>query len=269
MQERLSYHVEQEMRSLSSIIKGERIRSQTVISLNTRNTSDVFTHKEAEEQREAFFTSEENEESWENQIRRMLKEAKADAERIIEEANQQKGTIINDALKEANQIVEKAHQDKEFILEEAESYKQNRVQEIEQEVQGILKRAQEEKQALIESTEGEMVETLLELLKYLVGEEIYHNTDWLYCIVKRMLSHEEFQGTLHLVMAPTVEERLTEHEKDKLQSLGKHIVLETDATFSDTTCQVITEQGSITYDVMEGLERVLSDIKILQQLNKE
>ncbi|WP_180270671.1 FliH/SctL family protein [Sporanaerobium hydrogeniformans] len=254
---------------MSSIIKGGRVRNQTVIALKDRSETNYVASYMDNDENQNNMGQEEREQSWEKHIQNMLREAQINAEKIIEEANRQKGVIINEALQEADQIIEKAIQSKEEILKEGEDYKENRKIEANQEAEVILQKAYEEKEALIAATEGELVQTLCKLLDYLIGEEVYHHTAWLTCIVKRMLSHENFEDQIHIKVSPQVLERLTEEEEKALKALGKQVEIEADNHLSNTICKVVTAQGSIEYDVIQGLERVISELKLLQNLNKE
>ena len=260
---------------MSSIIKGERIRNQSIINLSERFQALHIEYEKNEIEDEALVTASQlNTEIEDNlvemshlQKEEILLEAKKEADLILKEAHQKAEEILAQALQKAEEIKGEAQSQQTQLLAQIEEKTSAILEDAEKEAESIKLQATEEKRMLIDSTESEMVEVLQQLLTYLVGEEVYNNTQWLTCIVKRMLEECHTKEIIKICIAPTLFEHLTESQKNELQALGENIILEERSTLNETTCVVETTQGSISYDVKEGLERVISQIKTLEKLS--
>lgn len=262
---------------MSSIIKGNRIRNQSVIQLTDR-FSAIHIQYETEEMIDEVIHHKqldlmEDSEGRENVLevaKVTLEEAKAEANAILEEAHKKAEEILKEAFLQGEQIRGQASKEKTEILLESKAKEEQIVLEATEEARRLREEAIAEKQAIIESTEGELVETLSDLLTYLVGEEVYHNTTWLTCIVKRMLSEcKDSKADMKLYLSPTLFERLTDKEKEYLVKQSNGLTIETKVDLNDTSCLLETKQGMITYDVVEGLNEIISQIKILSTLPQE
>lgn len=269
MQVRLLYHVGQEMRLLSNIIKGERIRNQTIINLTNRMPIKEVKHQSKPILEVSLEGPPEEDQALEQEVFSIHEEAQMKADSLLEEATSQANEILNRAFQEASMMRENAEIEKVNLLAEAVAAKEHIINEAELQRQQIIEEANEEKSKRINETEGEMVDVLSTLLEYLIGEEIYHRTDWLTCVVKKMLSKENFKDEIKILVSPTLFEKLTEKDKEELEGISKNMVIESDTSLTDTACQVLTEQGTIEYDVQQGLNKVISDLTILKNVKQE
>ena len=256
---RLLFHVAQEMRLLSSIIKGGRIRNQTFIDLSER-----LPMKNAESDNTKAYQEEADMALVEEEQMRLIQ---AKTEGLIEEAKQKADQIIEEALKEAETIKRNAEEEKNKRLEEAINCQKDLIKQAEEEKAQIYQEALSEKKEIIEGIESELAETLKTLLSYLVGEEVYNNTQWLVNMIRRMLVHDSLKNELKVYVSPPLYDRLTEKEKNRILNLGEEITLQASELIGETACRVESKEGAIEYDVKESLERVISDIRILQNLN--
>lgn len=267
------------MKSLSSIIKGERIRNQSIINFSERLSAIHIEYEEddtkvvntALTKGAAFEGSDTLEEDTavEEGSEQILKEAQIAAARILEEANQEAQTIVSKALEIERQIKENAEVTKAKLLSEASAQRDSILEEAAQAAMQIKESAYIEKQKLIKSTEGEMVETLMTLLDYLISEEVFNNTQWVTYIVKRMLDQEVAKQEVKVILSPKLYERLTEADKEQIMGLKEVATFEVAESLNDTTCKVDIGQGSISYDVEEGLKKVFSDMRVLKKIAQE
>lgn len=258
------------MRLLSSIIKGGRIREQKIINLSERfsdidsqiESNDFLSNQEValapQQEAEAIFLKEE-------QISRVYEEA----ENALHEAKEKAKQILEEAIGKAEEIKKTAQIEKNGLLNEARDKQNSIIEAAKKEAEQIVQEAKAEKKHIIGNTEKELAQTLMTLLQYLIGEEVYHNIDWLLCIVRKMLSNDIFKKEIKILVSPTMYNKLTVEHKKSIEQIKEGVTLQSSETIKDTECRVETEQGAIEYDVKEGLDKVLSDIDILKNLKQE
>ncbi|MDF2877389.1 MAG: hypothetical protein K0S30_485 [Clostridia bacterium] len=258
------------MRLLSSIIKGGRIREQKIINLSER-----FSAIDSQAERNDFLLNEgtalapqqEAEDMFlqEEQTHRMYEEA----ETALREAKEKARQIVEEAMGKADVIKEAAQKEKMSLLNEAVDKQKGILEAAKREAEQIVQDAETEKKHIIGNTESELAQTLMTLLQYLIGEEVYHNIDWLLCIIRKMLSNDALKKEIKIFVSPAMYNKLTDENKEKLKHIKEGVTLQSLETMEDTACRVETEQGAIEYDVKEGLDKVLSDIDILKNLKQE
>ena len=265
---KLLLHVVQEMRSLSNIIKSGRIRSQSFLDLSQRPISEIvekvyeeksnisieipdtdrmaeLIHKRKEELALVEEEIQKKREDADNKIKELLANAHIESEKILNEANAQKAMLL-----------EEAHQKQAEILQLAQG-----------EAENIKALAQEEKKALLESTEDEVVDTMLVLLKHIISEELNHNVIWLKLVVRKMLLNDLSTESFKLVVSPHNMALINKEEARFMEGLSKVTQIQIDETLNDTTCILETSQGNIEYDVSQGLEKIMTEIRILQGIS--
>nr|WP_302595188.1 hypothetical protein [uncultured Cellulosilyticum sp.] len=272
---------------MSSIIKSERIRNQSVINLSERFkalhieydkveeedlTSESHIHNNLEvsalydqvsskdNMEEVLATSHQKREE-------ILSEANEAAQKIVEEAKCRAEEILSAALTKAEEIKEETREKQTQLLYETQAKSEKMLEEVNEEVKALKRQAEEEKHALIMSSEGDLVNILQKLLGHIITEEVFENTDWLQCLVRKMIQGCHTKDEIKVCVSQGVFEQLTEDQKKEIQALGEHITIEVRNTLNETTCVVETKLGNISYDVVKGLERVISEIKTLEKLS--
>lgn len=270
---------------MSSIIKGERIRNQSVINLSERfqalhieyekdevdhASQDSISH--AINQEIDTTIQEETQEELqiniqEEQINMLLAKANSEAEQIVEEARKQAEAMIAAAQSQSRNIEIDMQTKYAKLLEEANAKTQVILEDATHEAEQIRVQAEVEKQELIKNTENDFTKVLKKLLSHIISEEVFNNTDWLICMVRKMLQECATKEPINIAVSQKVLEMLSETQKSQIKQLGDHITLEARTTLNDTSCLVETKQGNIHYDVIDGLERVISEIQILEKLS--
>jgi len=251
------------MKLLSSIIKGGRIRNQTSIDLSERfNISNL-----------EYYTTLPNEDEMKDEMKDAEVERQTDstdleAEAILDEARQRAEEILRNALDEAEAIKKAAEAEKLNLLQEVVKKQETLLEQAKKESKQIYDEACYEKQQIIKGIEEELADTLKSLLQYLVGEEVYNNKKWLLGIVRRMLSNDGLKTDIKILVSPHLYSKLTDEDREKLTSTRDHVTLHASEAISDTACRVESTEGAIEYDVQSGLDQVISDIKILQNLKQ-
>lgn len=247
------------MRLLSSIIKGGRIRNQTIVNLSERlNVPSII---------------DENDKADTNEVNKTIIEQEhinllhSEAEALLDEAHQKADEILKQALKEADAIRIAAEEEKSNLLQEALSSKEALLEKTNKEADQIRDEAYQEKQEIINSIEDELAETLKSLVQYLVGEEVYNNTQWLICTIRRMLSNDSLKKDIKVLISPQMYNKLTHDQIEMIRHIKDDVTLQMSDSINDTACRVESVEGAIEYDVQQGLDKVIADIKILQNLS--
>ena len=146
--------------------------------------------------------------------------------------------------------------------------KQNEVIELaKKEADGIIEAAHAEKKALLQSVEGEVVETLITILQHIISEELSENVEWLRLVVRKMLHKEQFVEAIKLVVSPNCLQLIEKDKEHFFEGIPKEIVIESSDALNDTSCILETNQGNIEYDVNNGLNKMISEIKLLKELS--
>ena len=260
------------MRSLSSIIKSGRARDQGIMNLSDRQNgkrieevhNDMMAmegHSHHDEQ--MHVTSSDIEEKKEELLR-----VQCEIDRMIAESKQQAEAIINSAYAKASEIeTDSIAMKEQMLLEVAEKEKQL-LEGAQTRASEITNAAFEEKMQMLGQVEGEVVETMITILQHIMSEEVTYNRDWLYYIVKRMLQKPDVEEGVALLISADLYESLENKYKEKLLTLRKLSDIKVDESLNDTTCKLVTSQGSIEYDVQQGLDKMISELRIMKSLSR-
>lgn len=246
------------MRLLSNIIKGERIRAHGIIDLSKRiDDENGYMQMSAEQNIDTNMQQEDTS---------FQEKAKEEAEVLLQAASEQAGQIVNDAKEQANSLLEQANAQKEALLEEIRQIQSKQETELLEKQKKLEEEIEAKRQEMLMQIQPQVTEMVKDLLQYIIGEEIYHQTDWVACVVKKMLMHPAIKGEIVIGLSPTLYNKLDEQEKQKLLELKSEVALEIEDDLEETICTVKTPQGNILYNPMETLQRVLNDIHILQNI---
>ena len=245
------------MRSLSSVIKGGRILNQTVINLEERAKKHLASPQVSEDPIQVAL---------DEHYAKLKDEAREEANRILEEAKQEACEILENAKMQSNALQNEILALKQTTLEQVKQQEISLVENAKIEAEAIINNAYMEKQQILEEAEPEMVQLIIKLLGHIVGDAMFENAEWVNVLVKKMINKESISDDLTIVIAPPVYEKLMENETNTFSLLKGTVSVRQDETLNDTTCIVETPQGDIVYDIREGLNAVLRELKILQTL---
>lgn len=264
MLERLCYHVEQEMRLLSSIIKGARIRDEAVIELKRHQyTMTDNTHPK---ENEDFSVADKEDALEDYDIDQILANAKRQAEEIIQNATEKARDMIQEALntiqgkeeesqKYVDQLIENANIEKTAILEEAKSR-----------ADMIIKEAEQKKNQCIVEAEQDMVNIIIDIVGHVISKELADNSQWVSLLVRKMIDTENISEEIDVFVPKDIYTKLATEDIQKLSNDKVKVTIREDDSLNDTKIVVATKQGNIEYDVKMGLEKVFHDIRVLQSL---
>ena len=252
---------------MSNIIKGGRIRSQGYLDLSQRlkpeiekKYNDEQGELEAVEISDAHMELIQKREEELALIEKEIQKKKEDADKQIEE-------LLADAVKRCEEMKKRIADEKIALLAEAHEKQAEILQLAQHEAEAIKTSAYQEKKALLESVEGDVVETMISLLKHIISEEMHENVDWLRLVVRKMLLEDQTTETFKLRVSP-YNMNLIEVEKTHfMEGISKVTQIEADETLNNTTCVLETSQGNIEYDVSQGLEKMITEIRILKGIS--
>lgn len=257
------------MRSLSNIIKSGRIRSQSYLDLSQRlvSSNQKLLVDEIEQAESETVNSDDDLIELIGKRREELNRIEEEIQKKLKDADNKVEALLSDAASRC-EMMEKEIKDKESeVLAKAHRSRNEMIQQAEVEASQIIEAAQAEKRSLLQSTEGEVVETLITLLKHIISEEMNENVEWLRLVVRKMLMQDQSSDTFKLVVSPYCLQLIEKDQKHFLEGLSKVTTIESNETLNDTSCILETNQGNIEYDVSYGLEKIISEIRILKGLS--
>lgn len=252
---------------MSNIIKSARIRSQSFLDLSQRLISDPVENDYIDqggenkstiddETSELIHKRKEELELIEKEIQKKLQDADKRVEEIILEANLKKQNMENEIKDKETKILAETQQKQDEVIQLAKK-----------EADEIIEAAYAEKEALLGAVEGEVVETMITILQHIISEELNENVEWLRLVVRKMLHKDQFTEAIKLVVSPNCLQLIEEDKPHFLDGISKDMVIESSDLLNDTSCILETNQGNIEYDVSNGLNKMISEIKLLKELS--
>lgn len=257
MQEKLLFHVGQVMRSLSSVIKNYRTSQGNVVTIGKNKIEQVssmssdFSEKGKEETAQKIDSTHTIERA-QKQAFEIIEQAKNEAKVILSKVHTEKTNIMNELDTQKIALQKKAQDEYERIIQEA--YKQKEI---------ILEAAYAEKEQLIKQIEPEMVELIAQLLHKIIHTKIISGKQWLHLFVQQAIEKEQLIGDIKIYLS---HENIMRHKEalvEGLQELPINIQLEPDGRLSQSECKIETSTGTIEYNIEDGLEQVVDEMKLL------
>ena len=258
------------MRSLSSIIKGGRTRDQGVFDFSVRVPQKVV----VEEVYEDVISQDEDMSTMHHITSKIIEEKKAELEALeqqiacrMAEADQKVDEILAEAYAKAHALEEEAKVQKTAILSAAYEKEKEVLTSAEAELERIKNEGLQEKAEMLGQVEGEVVETMISLISHIISDELTYNKDWLLLVVRKMLRRQDIEGDTILFVSPKCYEALEGHKEEILQDIRKLSEIKIDESLNDSSCILVTSEGNIEYDVRHGLEKVISELRILKSIS--
>lgn len=255
---------------MSSIIKRDYIKQGSIINLQERMQ---FTYANEPENTKA-------QPGMGIQEKEIDLESETKHEKLYEQAIKQKEEILIAAKQEADEIRAKAYEEIRITREEEIEKIQQRIQETKERVESMIQTAKVEeaqiiqaaysqKQKILEQATPEVVEVIKMLVTHILYEEVVKGNQWISYVVKKMIFKEKLLGDLVVHLSPDVLASITTEEYKEFENLKNKITLEADESLNNTTCMVETTEGSILYDLSEGIDKIIKELTILEKLTIE
>lgn len=250
---------------MSNIIKGARVRSESILDLSSR----VFPVQEESTCKQEDINHDEV-----ILIDETIKEKQAELlgleeliQKQLEEANKRAEEIVNAGYERAKEIESSAQTQAEVIISEASRQQEEMLKNAGERAADIKAHAIAEKEEMLLAVEGEVVETIIKLTQHIISKELVHNTNWIKYLVRKMLMQEAVSEEVILRISNTNKQYLESEKEELIASLSKLAEIEADETLNETTLVLVTSQGNIEYDVSYGLDQVISELRILKSLS--
>ena len=200
-----------------------------------------------------------------NYKRKQLHEIQELIDLKLKEADEQIGRKYAELVLRTQKEEEEINNIRKAIIFEAEVEKQKLLSEALNEAENIKKEAIKDREELLRSTEDEIVNTVSYLTEHIISDEVKYDTRWLKMLVKKIIHKDSLIGDISVKISPGLYKRLAQEDMTQIVNLKDGIKVIQDELVNETMCIVECEQGTINYDISEGLQRVLQDIRILSE----
>ena len=257
MQEKLLFLVGQVTRLLSSIIKNYRTLQGESISIGIEKTFDLQESEPVEEKKlQVQEDYKKVEQEARNKAKKILSDAKIQAEALLEEAHLQKEKLLSSCYEEIQRLKQEATD--KILLDQKHT---------EETINNLLEEAYKEKQSILAQAEPELVEILQVLLHTIIDVKITSGIEWLTLLVKKMVESEHIYEAVKVHVPSSLYHQYAKDLEGAFEDLRFPVEIEPSGQLEETSCLVETQVGSIYYDIREGLQKVLDEIKILSAIN--
>lgn len=265
----LLFHVEEEMISLSNIIKRTRIRSTVQIDLGKLSDKEEETTQEVnkEEANGGSMLSPEELQKISDEHQKRLEEFEIEIQKMQKAVDIKIEGQLRDTTIKCVEMEKSSKQQYDEILSSAQMQKETLLKQAKEEADRITANAQKERNTLINNVENEIVQTIMTLLEHIVGEGMVGSADWIKILIRKMLKVHHTIGELKLFVSEHNMHLIKEDETAFRNGLPSHLEIEQDDALNDTQCYLMTSEGTIEYDVHEGLKQVINDLKVLNKLS--
>lgn len=188
-----------------------------------------------------------------------IDEAKEEYNRIIESANEEYDRIITSAFEEAKKV--KINTDTEYrnMIASANEEALAIIERANKEHDEIINKATEEKVNILSNITDDIREIVSSLVEHIIGVEI-HQYKWVKALISKMIHKNNISGNVKVRIANETYGSLSEEDKNSLNNVVSNIEIIKDVSLLNSEICIESEDGNITYDITDGLSKVLEDI---------
>jgi len=251
------------MRSLSNIIKGQRVRSESVLNIKQIETPDAPEHKDKE-------------------LNTLKQDIKADSYYKMEQsrlrAEQETVIIISQATTKAEQIVAEAKikTENEFslALEKAKKegyaagYKEGKLasQALIDEGHKIVETAKTKKETMLKQLEPEIIEMILAICQTLISEEVQFNQSIIRILIRKALGNMQYEmSDVNIKVAPDQYEYVLENKDLIIQDYANpsDVKIFQEADLNKGTCIIETPFGSVECNISSQFDEIKKQMRLI------
>lgn len=254
------------MISLSNIIKHTRVRNTLQIDLG-KPTDDEQTQAKEPKKEEGITLSPQELQTISDEHQKRLEEFEIEIQKMQKAVDNKIEGQLREATIKCVEMEKVSQQKCEDMLTKAQNEQDRLLKQATEEANRITTNALNERNTLINNMESEIVQTIMTLLDHIVGEGIVENVNWIKVLVRKMLKVNHTTGELKLLVSEHNMQLIQQDEIAFRKALPNHLEIEIDDTLGDTQCHLMTSEGTIEYDVHEGLKQVINDLKMLSKLS--
>jgi flagellar assembly protein FliH len=196
----------------------------------------------------------------------ILENARLEAEKIISKASEEANRILEDVrIKAADFILEAEQQAKEEGYKNGETLARQHYQSLIDEAEALRQRAREVLENTVSGLEEEMVDTVLEIGKKVIGMELSQNRDVIFGLIRTALLDSSLSDEVIVHVSPEDYEYVEEN-REKLMadgSITRNIKIIEDCGMKKGECYVETEYGTVDSSIetqFENIERLFREL---------
>ncbi len=196
-------------------------------------------------------------------------------EELLEKARQQAEEIIQKAMREADEMLIKAQEKismhmaeveqkaKEEGYRNGEKLAQKHYQSLLQEAEELKRQAGEMYQNTVLSLEGQMVDTILEIGRKVLGTELTQNREAIISLIRRTLQSTSPTGEIIVTVSPLDYDTVIENKEQLTEGMKniQEIVIRKDSSLQKGGCIVETGFGSVDSSVETQLKAIESTFR--------
>lgn len=246
-------------RSLSNIIKGQRVRSESIYQIKSpapkEKTKDLVTDTSG--QKEAMKNQMEKIESKANRLKEeAIEEGKAKAALLIQEGQEQIKRESALALEQAKEEGYMAGYNEGKL--EADS--------LIAEGKQILSEAKIEKNQLLARAEPEVVEMIIKICQKLIDQEIKFNKDTILVLIKKTLGQIRSDTLdVNIKVSPDNYDYVVENEALIIEEFNtpEKILILKDSKIAKGACIIETPFGSIESNINEAFSEIKKQMRLI------
>ncbi len=259
---KLLFHVVEVTRLLSSIIKGQRVRSESRLEIQDLSKSIAPENKD----KDLTIKAEEQK----RYIEKKMQIAESEAETMIQKATDEavaKAALIikdgHDRIKMESTIALERAQDEGY----ARGYEKGQLeaQSLIDEAKQVVQNAKEEREQTLDKLEPEIIEMIINICGKLIGEELHYNKETILVLIRKTL---ESISTDTLDVTIKVSERDYDYVLENKELITGNAAAEKmkvvkDINLVQGSCTIETEFGSISCKVDEAFKKIKKQMRLI------
>lgn len=255
-----SYHVVEEMRSLSNVIKASSVTlEQQPYALET------FSFDFGEEKEEKVVVEEEIQENIVDEIAELRSNVEKEIEDLKQQAEHeialQREQLLNEMEERRQQLFEET---KAKALEEGITQAKKEMESNLAKIEDLKREAIEEREAMLKGAEPEIADLLFGLTKHIVGTHIRYNPEYIYYLIRSGL--RLMKDKKNLIIRISEEDA---HAKEYVEQYGAEVREQAAIEFivqddlEKGTCLIEAEDGNIDASLTCQFDKLREHIELL------
>ena len=250
-------------RLLSSIIKGQRVRKETILKIK----QDVL-YGAPEEKDENL---EEDTQGQQENIERKIQNAQSQANRILEQAAQEAKAEADQIIKQSQERIAKEAQEALAKAQEegyAQGYEKGKLeaQSLIHESEQIIRDANAQRQEILAGVEPEVIEMIIGICGKLINEEVNFNKDTIILLIRKALSEVSDNSLEVTIKVPQDQyDYVIENKELILTNMPEpeNVQIRQDANLAEGACIIETSFGSIACDIYQGFSDIKKQMRLI------
>ena len=253
------------MRSLSSIIKGQRVRHESTLEIENTSVQVAPQHGDKE------LTTDNQEAKLNIQLQMQETNAKSKADGIIKEAKEEAQKIIEDGQKMIEKelsVALKQAQEEGYSAGYTNGYDKGQLeaQTLIEEGKKVLASATAEKKELLDQAEPEVIEMIIAICSKLISEEIKFNPETIQILIRKTLADIHYDTSeINIKVSPDQFDYVLENKDVIIKDYANpsDVQIWKDVNLLEGTCIIETPFGSIKCDINEQFAEIKKQMRLI------